>query len=427
MARHSLRTALVRLATDNPQWRSQIVRVLLAGETAQTRMLQNKIKVLNENLQEVAPWYKRRRIKQPAAEAAAAATAQAAQEVLDVLHLEFESADYGKLISKRLIRITNFRKMLALFAAAPSWAKLQPVLEKLDTKSKDAWEKYRDLRDFAVGVLNALDVEVEDVLAVGPWMVRLMTAPRTDWDRAYAERLQQIVQSAVSIIDRGGLGAAIGGRMQAWPTTIVPVSGRGSSGTLASYNPKNDLVRLAVGNEIPKTVENLIHELGHRFYFRALGNRGRHAWDEFFGGEQGVPDLDSTMRAWEAYAAQHKYGAWLGHFHGALKATDPEAAFWLGIAANEAHIDEKFDQLTGKPKGGKKAKPGLQQMKEALPELRVFLHPVTAYSATSAEELFAETFSHILVKGPGRIPPIVRDAFRRAVPQAKVAARTFLR
>jgi hypothetical protein len=66
--------------------------------------------------------------------------------------------------------------------------------------------------------------------------------------------------------------------------------------------------------------------------------------------------------------------------------------------------------------------PALDQVIAKRSEIRSFLTPVTAYSATEAGELFAEAFAHYIVDGPSRLHPKLRAELREVLPIMKVGS-----
>jgi len=418
----NLRSRLIRLAYTTPEIRSDLIPLLRTGRyTQQTDRFGDALEAMETELIKVLPWGRRRRLG-AGGDQLARKVAQTAKVVLAFLDLRFQDPERRK--QYRLRRWTNFKKMVTAFSKVKDDAELVALAESMDTKSKDAYDKYRDLRKWVMGVVQALDVEVEATIDAGPWAIRLMTVPRVDWSNDAASRLKWVADEATKVLNAKGVGKAAGGKMHAWPSESVPMSGRGRSGVLASYNPSHDLTRVAAGGNARQILNTLIHELGHRYYFKVMGGRGRQEWEKFFGAHVGKPDLDWIMREWETFAHENTFfGRWSPHFARYLKDTgNQDQLMWLQIAASAIGLKEEFHPLTGEPRRTKKNRPGLDVVREALPKLEVFLHPVTAYSTVSAEELFAETFAHIVTHGPRRIPPIVRHAFRQAVPNARVAS-----
>lgn len=91
---------------------------------------------------------------------------------------------------------------------------------------------------------------------------------------------------------------------------------------------------------------------------------------------------------------------------------------WTEIIAQQAGVDLRVSALTEFPKRGQA--PALDKIIEKKGEIRAFMTPVTAYSATSAGELFAEAFAHYIVEGPSRLHPRLRSELRHALPILKV-------
>jgi len=395
-----------------------------SAQTKQTSKLEKVLDELERPLRKVALGYHGMHdVSDARKDGIAKDIAAKAKAALAVMVLTFEDKDYGKQIKKKLRKWENFKKMLRKFADASDWDEMQDVTKSLQTKSKWAWDKYWEYKEFALMALRAIDVEHEGVLTAGPFEVRLLSSAGVHWDRDTTDKVKAVISKVVKDISSVGLRSAIGGKIQAYPTSTVPASGKGSSSTLAIYNNRLDLFRIAVGGDSSRVAKTMTHEFGHRVYYRMMGNRGRRAWEEFFGAKTGKPDLRQIMKLWEDFASRNQYGAWLGHFHGHLKKVAPDQVMWLELSAEALEIQEKFHRMTGAPTKGKKNVPALKVFKEKMNQIKVFLHPVTTYSGTNPAELFAETFAFIIQKGPQRIPPVTRAAFTRALPQIKGGSR----
>ena len=343
--------------------------------------------------------------------------------VIAAMDITFEDEAFGKAIKSKMRKWENFKKMLQKFADADGWDEMQAVSKSLETKSKWAWDKYRDYRDFAMFALSSIDSERMGTVDVGPFTVRLISAAGETWDRDAADKVKYIIEKAMKGLGSVGLSKAIGGKINAYPTKTVPTSGHGGGGTLALYNIKLDQFQIAVGGNPDRVAKTMVHEFGHRVYYRVMGNRGRRAWGEFFGENSGKPDLRQIMKLWEDYAKINKHGAWFGQFYPALRKMAPDQVMWAELAAESIGLKEKFHGMTGAPTKGKKNIPGLEVFKSKMGKIKVFLHPVTTYSGTNPSELFAETFAFMIQKGPQRIPPVTRHAFTRALPQIKGGSR----
>jgi len=349
--------------------------------------------------------------------------ARESEKLLGALFFEFEDPEYGKRVQKKLRKIANFKKMLMAWSKARTWDALEPILAKQTTKSKDVWEKVWDYRKFVLGVIAALDVEVEETFNFLNYTVTMFTSPRADWDANKVEALKEILQRTNRTMTSRGLGKVTGGRVLAYPGETLPTSARGSGSAMASYKLKDDTIRLAANDDVAKVHLTLVHELGHRAYFRVIGSRGRAAWEQFFGDNVQPFNVDTFLSNWQRHWEQpdgweaEKYGKYLAYYLNSV--ADEDEKMWLHLIADKVGIDEDYDRITGSPKKGKP--PGFDQLMAKKDEVKVFLYPVTAYSGTDAHELFAEVFSLYAVEGPGRVAEIVRHAFRQALPQFKGA------
>jgi hypothetical protein len=341
-----------------------------------------------------------------------------------------------KLPSKLATRLKNFRKMLTQMRDASNGEALGAVLASMDGKTTSAWEKYLEYRDEILAIVNALDEETLSASTMGPYSVQPFNTGRGDWSEEKWETLQYVLHEGARLLASHGLGKYVGGAVLAYPTKVLPPSTGSAGGVLAMYRRTDDLMWLATAGERKRILLNFIHETGHRVYWRFLGNRGRAAWDAYFEGDTGVPDIDAVLREWEAWASapsteqgnmpidewnRRKYGRylafWMQHL---LKTGQRELAMWTEIIAQKAGVDEKYDVIREVPR--KNQVPGLDTILAKRNEIKSFLTPVTAYSATSAGELFAEAFAHYIVNGPSRLHPKLNAELRRALPTLKMAS-----
>jgi len=396
-----------------------IASVKVAHDTEDFERLEGLFKAVEDPLLEasriLSPWQKFRGDK----EAIRAKLALAAQAVVDNLEFHFERESQGKAFQKGVGRkVTNVRKLYKAWAGASTWDELEAVLRKQRTKSKEPWHKHIAARDLILGAIRYFDREIEDHLTVDKFKVVLISHPRADWDDEAVGKVQWILGSIGKLLDRKGFGMLAQGTVMATPGMSVQGS------TLASYNVGTHVMHLAVGGDERAVRKTMIHELGHAYYFEYLPGQGRAGWEQFFGDNVGDPDVEGIIRAWEQFAASatdyedKKYGRFTPYFYKHIKKTAPGMAMWVQLLVEQLDIKEPQSMYGFK----RNAVPGLDQLIAKKGEAKVFLHPVTAYSGTSPEELYAETFAYLLTQGPGRIPPLVLDVFKRATPQARGAS-----
>ena len=407
----------------------QVARRFLARQTEQAKriagLIEDVAKALRPLASHVAYGYFQRQVDPDKLEASTDNLAKASQQLLRELTVTFERPGLEEAAKHYLARLKNLKKMVAEWAKVSSWADLEPLLKKQQTKSLTVSQKFQEYASELMGLINHFDFEHETTIQSGPWTVALLTSARADWDRDKVQQLQTVLERTTGLLSRSGMGKFAGGQVFAVPTGKL-TGATGSSGALASYNISSDVMKLSMGGDPSEITRHLVHETGHRVYFKGLGGNARSTWVEFFENESGPPDVDLLISMWEEFAGRKddhwasKYGRHTPYFAQELKKSDPDKLMWLEIIASKLPDLENFDKITGAPKKG--SKPGLDTLIENRASLKVFLHPVSAYSTKNAEELFAEVFSFYVVDGPGRTPEVVRYMFQKVLPGVRTAS-----
>lgn len=364
--------------------------------------------------------------------------AAGARDLLDgLMSIESENRAMSAFLKRYEAKLRNLRKMLQAYIGKSTWAEMEPIIKAQGTKAKMPMEKLREYTDLLLGILKSSDIEAEGTLRYAGFNVALMnTARGAEWDDDRIVLLKHVLDTSVRSLARIGFGGVAYGTIMAFPTNKLPAGAGSGHNAFASYRMSSDDMRVSIdSSSVKDTVHAMVHELGHRVYFRLLGGQARSAWREFFDAMQGAPDVDSIIAAWERYATgtetvegdldgyfASKYGAWSPYFAAHLRKTgQTEMLMWLEIIAKKIGLKEDLDPMTGSPRRKKDNVPGLEQLKAKKGEVKAFMYPITAYSATHADELFAEIVAALALEGPGRIPEIVLTEFKRAIPQVKVA------
>lgn len=345
----------------------------------------------------------------------------AASELNKALVITAENERLAASLKKHGRTIANFRKILGKYADAKTGEELNAIVKSQMTRQDNAFTKFWEYKRHVLSIVNGYTTTVESSIEVGAFHVVLMTAPQggPEWGQAAADQLRETLVEARRRLDRFGMGHVAYGTVFAYPTTKLPPAALTSHSALASYSPKRDTMSVAAAQE--GLLHSVIHELGHRAYFRLLQGQGRIAWREFWEAQQGDPGVDGIIKRWEAVASNPppdlaKYARYLGHYLNHLsKQGDQRDRVWLNLLANNLDIDEKFDPYTGSPKKG--VKPGLDQLAAKKGQARAFLHPVSSYSGKNEEELFAEVFAEFGTRGSSKVAPVLRAAFKMALPQ----------
>jgi len=351
--------------------------------------------------------------------------AAASGELAKALVITADNKRLAALLKKHGRTIVNFRKMLGQYAEMTTADELRTVLKSQMTRKDNAFSKFWEYKKHVLSIVGGYTTVIETSIEVGDFHVNLMTAPQgsgREWTPAAVEKLRATLTEVRRRVDRFGMGSVARGVMFAYPTSKLPPAALTGHSALASYSPKLDTMSVASAQE-GGLLHSIIHELGHRAYFKMLGGQGRAAWREFWEAQQGDPGVDGIIRRWEAVVSDppsdvydSKYIRYLGHYLNHLvKHGDQGDRMWLNLLADNLGINEKFDMLTGSPKKG--VKPGLDQLIASKGKARAFLHPVTAYSGTNPEELFADVFAEFGTHGSSKVAPVLRAAFKMALPQ----------
>ena len=356
------------------------------------------------------------------------------QVLYNLLDIQFEDPNQAKALAKYVRRIKNLRKMVGKFKDAKSDEELAEVYANLSSKSKSAWQKFIEYRREVLSLVGTLDTEPAGQFRLGGMSVALIRTGARGFTSEEIVKAKAVLTKAERYLQQRGLGELTKGlTVFIYPTAGIP--GRPSAN--AWYDRKDDTAAIAVGSawfkksSVNRMVQTMVHELGHRAYYRMTSNNGRRMWEAFYEEMQEPPDVDGMIRDWDAFVADaydEKDRRRRSHFSGpegwynTLNKQDREAATWLLMAVGNFNLDsgEKFDNRHGFPTVS--SVPALDALKARKSEIMVFAEPVTAYSSTSAHELFAEAFAHYLAYGPRTLSPRLRGQFQRTLPKMKMAS-----
>ena len=145
----------------------------------------------------------------------------------------------------------------------------------------------------------------------------------------------------------------------------------------------------------------LIHETGHRFYFRNLGGNARAEWERIIG-ERMVKVTKEAVDLWMK-ALERKPGlATRKEYLSLATSLDvPES-----MMAQLRYLANHMPAYTIKPD---EIRQHLQENSVGQP---VALEHITDYGASNAQEAFAEAFALYVLKGPGALGPWTRQFFK---------------
>lgn len=355
---------------------------------------------------------------------------QAIKNLLPLLEITFSD---GRTFAPAYMKnITKFKKMLLKLQTATTGAALAEVISSI----KDVWSKYFDNREEILSLVKAFDEELLESYAYGPYTIQPFNTGRGDWTDGKFQTVNYILKASANLLNKHGMGRFIGGSVLAYPTRFLPPSsGSRAQSATAMYSPKQNIMWLAAGVDNPiHAIQSFIHETGHRVYYRFLTATGRAAWEQHFEEKSGTPDVDAVIRAWETWASapasgdtaldesdRIQYGRYLSYWYSYLsKSGDSDLLMWTEIIARNANLRDEINPRTGIPAKG--AVPALDQLIAKRNEVKSYLTPVTAYSASEPAELFAEAFAHYIVYGPNRLHPQLRAELRTSLPMLRTGS-----
>lgn len=360
--------------------------------------------------------------------------AEAAKNLLDGFQFSFDDTERQKALEKSapFKKLENFKKLVKPYTTVKTWEDALAVHKSQMTKSKTTADKIREYSMLARQILEYFDSDIVTTIRILNYTVSLVNVRGGVWDSDKVTRLTEILTRTNRLYDSVGFGDSTGGRVFAFATDHL-TGAVSHSRALATYTYTKDLIRLAVGGDsLTEVVHSLVHELGHRVYFKSLGSQAREAWKTFFSANTAAPDIDGLLRDWDTWAQeqmsspynyQREGARYLDFYRDHLRESgDKEAAMWWSLISWK--IKDKLTPGLDARGHAKKGVPNdYEQIKAMKGDIKVFLHPVTAYSGTSAEELFAEVVAQWLNYGAATVPEIVQDIFRRVVPSMRVASR----
>lgn len=366
--------------------------------------------------------------KKPIPDDLAFDVAESSRRLLPFLAIELESGTTAPSVKAIQRKSKAYARILSQWAGVQTGAQLSEILQGQLAKKPKLFSELFSLLAYIRDFLLALDVETQDVLTVGGFDVKLQTDAEFDWNRDAAAKLKWVLTETQTLLAQAGLNSYIGGSVFAYPTKHLPPSARIHAGVLAYYKPSTDAFHLSAGADARKVLKTFLHEFGHRVYFKSLGSAGRTAWVQFFEAEQGPLAVDQLIELWEQFIAEMSgdvYAKSLGSFFHALKKQDPSLMPVFELAIDALDIQ---DHISKSGLSLQKGQPtAYDQLVAGKDKAKSFLHPVSAYSASSPEEAFAEAFGYALTIGPRALPPMLRAALNAALPQVKMATRIVAR
>jgi len=191
-------------------------------------------------------------------------------------------------------------------------------------------------------------------------------------------------------------------------------TGRDASGT---YDNADDTLKIKLamlGGYEPYT---LIHELGHRFYYRILSKKAREYWDKIIQGKRTTIEDEDILDFINTFIKpefdklkEFKFSKRKKYLKKKVKKADI-------TKEKEAKYLEMIARL---PIRGKI----LEGLKSRVGGEIIHFEFITDYARKNPEEAFAEAFAEYIDEGPGKLGEWTRDFFKRIVRHGNVDIRS---
>jgi len=224
-------------------------------------------------------------------------------------------------------------------------------------------------------------------------------------DDDYAAEILNLLGKHLKTVRRAGFSIALDGLnvLLKFDTREFDVAGM--------YNPSTDILTLyPLGMLAAPDGHTLIHEIGHRFWFKCLPGQARTEWEEILG-DRGVTISDRDI--------EHFYRIVVDKLPKDWAFMDAKDILNLTLPAAKSRADEiKFRELSETYIRSISAKPSepfdpddyLRRLKFKDKEV-VQVEEISDYGDTEPIEGFAEAFRLWVTKGPRALGPFTRELF----------------
>lgn len=293
----------------------------------------------------------------------------------------------------------------------PSLSELKAKREGNIKRYQVAFTKvYKQLTEYIAskgGTMVRYDaVDHLEVAGVPVTIENLGRDEREDGERDYVTEPLNLLGKYLNGVKRAGFGVALEGGFSV-TFNFVP----GHFETAGMYTPSTDkLIVYPLGMVGEHDGHTLIHEIGHRFWFKCLPGQGRALWEKILS-DRGVTITEKDV--------EHFYHVVVQKIPDDPKFMDTEDVLRLALPAARGEGEElKFRELAEVHfwslfKGyNEPFDPDdyLRRLKFKEGEL-VQVEEVSDYGDTDPVEGFAEVFRLWVTKGPRAIKPFTRELF----------------
>ena len=344
-----------------------------------------------------------------------------------VFNIEYEISNPG--FKKFTLRHKKIQKLVKNIASAKTPEDLLSILQNASSKSKDVYDKFKShLKEYELSI-RFLDSEIETISHINGFRVFFQTEPDFDWVDSKSSsfdtdpaKVEAVLSQVTRRLKMVGLGAFANGTVFAYPSETLPSSARTSRNSLAAYRPATDTLLVAFSHDVPEIINNVLHEIGHRVYFKFLGSVGRVTWRSYFEGREKSDVVDQIGVLWESFVKKTNDEKCSSFFSSEIKSLNPNHPLYMAFYKFRGVIckDDADENRAMYRKKRKETKSDYARFLENKGNFKFFEDAVTGYSASSPEEAFAEAFGYALFKGPRFLPERLLIALKSALPDLKI-------
>lgn len=308
----------------------------------------------------------------------------------------------------------------------------------------------KGLKKFQKGIKNALDMAERHIAGKTAAELERNTPTTTvssrgvnfvihgkgmddDYRRAKVDDTIRNFHSVADKFEEYGVGKALDGLTVHVHSqngkALPPEFSYGGMGDLVAgfYAADSDTLRLLPLGQSDAN-DTLVHELGHRVYYKLMEPEARKAWRADADGDRIEIKNEHIDSFVDKFVKDNTYDLgdgkkWVDH--------DKIRAAVAADTSDEQRVYENFAEGMPGYSEGRTVEGMRAHYKKYFTEGEfVNREFVSEYAATNAEELFAEAFKHYIQKGPGSVPPktrkMLQESFRAAgIPFTK-SMRAFL-
>jgi len=231
-----------------------------------------------------------------------------------------------------------------------------------------------------------------------------------DWSDKYVKSFMKHVRKATQAINKAGLGKSIRDLSIELNFNPTDISGLPAGLTAGAYRKEDDtLYILPLGLRDKLSDSTLIHEIGHRYWFKYVPSRAKKAWEDKINSQMITVKADHIKKFFdEFYDKEYGFPYRRGFEKEVKRITDPTLKIVYSYLGQHTPIFKVED-------GKDEKQMYMEFMMEHHKGEQVPLEWITDYGRTNPAEAFAEAFKLWVGGVKGKLGPWTRAFFKEIV------------